>query len=187
MGCLPPTQFSNGVYHNEGNVVRWYPEDFPLEILVDQDIDPKRTAPLQEAVLWWNEEVGASVFTITREVSFFSREVSNPSQATIFVADADIPDFTPGRTTQGYARLFWNGHRMKNVYILIDYAVPNSQAKSVFAHELGHALGLAHDESNVSLMYRSSVNSQERIQDDDIAFVRWEMQRGNSNDSSIPR
>lgn len=179
VGCLPPTQFNNGVYRDKGRVVRWYPEDFPLEILVDAELQPTRVEALQEAVMWWNDVVGAEVFTITREISFYGREASHPPQGTLIVTEADLPELTPGLITQGYARLFWRGPKMRYVYVLIDWIVPTTQAKTVFAHELGHSLGLTHDESDRSLMFHASVNSQECILEDDIAFVRWEMQSGN--------
>lgn len=181
---LPPT--SADVYYTNDtvHVVRWHPQDFPLTLLVDADFGETNLEALQQAVFSWNSSLDSEVFVLAeRRVSWTSSEIYAPDSGTIIVLRGDIPDDSPMRIKQGQANLTWNertGH-LANVYVFLDIAVPDRDAMLVLKHELGHALGLRHDDWRGSVMYRDAVGSGGRIMPDDLNFVRWEMTNNQFN------
>jgi hypothetical protein len=178
VGCaaLPPT--SGGVFRHGECSVRWQPQDFPLEVVVDDRLSGERQQALQEAILFWNEEVGETVFTIERTVHWLDVPFLARPHGTVFVLEGDIPDMSPPEITQGWATLSYVDDfpcQINDALIVIDLAVSPGDASIVIRHELGHALGLSHDGWQRSIMYRHASDSGGRVMPDDRHFIQWEM------------
>lgn len=169
------TQYLHGVC---GAPIHWQDNDFPIQIYVAEDLPPERQGALQSAVLHWNEAAGLTVFTV---VGYST----TARQGRIIVQSYDLPDDLPSMEddewTVGLTRNVTSneltGHIEYSI-VSIDYKTPDWQAEIVFAHELGHALGLAHDMSTSSVMYRRASQSAGYIEPDDITFVRLQASIG---------
>lgn len=176
VGCAASTPpLYSGVF-NQGPecVAVWQSNEFPLEIVVDRRFSPEQQQALQEAVVTWNSAVGASVFEITREVNWYDTEVWARHDGTIYVILNDLP-----APWLGICALDWHDCASHNALIGFDVASPAWGATLIFEHELGHALGLAHDFSwRPSIMFPYVLDSGARIMADDINVVRWEMTHG---------
>lgn len=191
VGCMavPPT--TGGVFHNDVCAARWQSSDFPLHIAVDRRLSPERQDALQEAVLEWNEAAGATVFTIDRFIDWYDREYMHRAQGWIYILVGDLPDIIEHGVVnhlQGFCDLDWHTPDCtdRNALITLDVAVPNADAMLVFKHELGHALGLEHDNWQPSIMWPYARESGNRILPDDLNFVHWEMTHGNQANPTVP-
>lgn len=191
VGCaanMPPS--AGGVYYTDetSQVVRWYPQDFPLTLVVDEDFGETNLEALQQAVFAWNNRLDSEVFALSaHRVSWTSSEIYAPDPSTVIVLRGDIPDDHPTMIKQGQANLIWHEltGRMTHAYVFLDVAVPDRDAMVVLKHELGHVLGLRHDTWRGSIMFRDAVASGGRIMPDDLTFVRWEMTNDQTS-STLP-
>jgi len=185
VGCMgiPPT--TGGVLHYHGCPAYWQPSDFPLPLVVDRRLSPERQDALQQAVLEWNEATGAQVFTVVREIDWYDSELLHPRDGTVYVLQSDLVDNDFPNVTQGLAVLHNPNCYIENVLVFIDVAVPNEDARLVWKHELGHSLGLAHDHWQPSIMWRFATASGDRIMENDLNYIRWEMTRDYQADSPV--
>lgn len=187
LGCMamPPT--TGGVFHHGSCPVYWRPQDFPLHVVADRRLTTVRRAALEEAIVRWNVAAGAEVFSLDREIDWFDLELLDPEQGTVYVLVMDLPDNpTTGSITQGWASLSYDGCRIIHVLTFLDVAVPDQDAMLVFEHELGHSLGLAHDDNESSIMWYYANSSGGQIMADDLFYIRWELTHGNPRNPSLP-
>lgn len=171
VGCanLPPT--IGGVLHHQDCAIHWQPNDFPLEIVVDRRFSPAQQETLHNSVDTWNTEVGGIVFTISREIDWFSRELLSPLPSTVYVLLYDLPeDNVQGLTTLDDERCHIN-----RALVFLDVSVPTGDTRLVLTHELGHALSLAHDVEQQSVMWPYAATSGGQIMPEDVRFIIWEM------------
>lgn len=183
-GCVPTF---GGVLRNDLCHARWSASDFPISIVVDSRVSPERQIALEEAALRWNTEVGFTVFSVDRTIDVMDREWLHPRRGVIYVEQWDIADrgvnVIAGEAVLVYVPLTCIVH---HVFVSIDSAAPETYAAIIFAHELGHALGLSHDNWQPSLMYPFYDTSGNRIMAEDIAYIEWQ-HNGNTDDSSLSR
>lgn len=114
----------------------WHPDQVPLDILIDSNVDPDYAPLVRDAIHYWNEQVGCRVFNEIGELSnggtvtFSALTVISPSILYAYVSKA------------GSSAVVW-----------IQKPEDIQYHDRVIRHELGHVLGLAHDEDKTSLMY----------------------------------
>lgn len=170
-----------------GTEMYWAPEDFPLRVIVDEDVDPITYLSVLVATIEWNNAVGHELF----EVFTAPTEDINPRECrTIIVRRYDIQEvlntpevwdaFHRGRTHPGSSQ-FCLG------YIAMDDEPSDEWLIPIFVHELGHSLGLAHDGIESSIMYPTIRGSRvtKSIQEEDIRRVRA-MAEGNFSPRRAP-
>ena len=179
-GAVPTT---GGVLHHNSCPLTWEPQDFPLSVVVDTRLSGNQQAALIESVQAWNIAVGANVFTITREVEWFSTELLSPQTQTVYVLLSDLSN--AGYLVQGLASLEAQDCHIQYVRVFIDLDVPDSDASLVLIHELGHSLGLSHDRWQPSIMWQYANSSGGRIMPDDVNFIQWELTHGNQRNPSL--
>lgn len=181
VGCAAMPPVSGGVFHHDTCVAAWQSNDFPLEVVVDRRLPPEAQVGLQAAISIWNDAAGSPVFTITREIDWWDRELLDPHEGTIYVMYMDLPS-----PLLGLCSLEWPDCRNHYAIVTFDVAAPFWGATLIFEHELGHALGLTHDDWQPSIMWPYALESGGRILHEDLRYVQWEMTHGYSGNPSLP-
>jgi len=175
---LPSCHVTTSVH--DGNILRhlgqdvyWVAEDFPLLLLVDDQMPVEHLEATIDAGEVWNEAVGTRVFDI--RIVDFSRAISRThGVVSVSIKELGLTD----RDTEIYGlhrghHYPFTSHRQYS-WVWYDEDLPDSLLERVMVHELGHALALAHDHNDRgSVMYPTiSVSSGPRdIQLDDIYIV----------------
>lgn len=165
--------------------LHWYPEDFPLEVVADKRIPPTQQFALQEAITEWNEAVGFTAFTLSREIDWWNPELSARLRGTVYVQRYDISDLDFSNEVQGIAILDLVDTQIRSVAIFLDVDVSEENVTLVLKHELGHSLGLVHDFNPASVMYPQESPQGGYILSSHVIFARWEADTQFSEDTEV--
>ena len=177
---------SGGFRTNTGAQYHWSQSNFPIPVMINQDMDQVTREGVLHAIALWNSEVGVDVFVaeVDPPLTFpgFADNGRFPYRGYIIV-ETGYAGVTPdGVQRYAFAAVSllpsvpgFHGE-IHSSYILIDLSLPDILASHMITrvvfHELGHSLGLAHDEyDRSSIMALSSTNGTQYLQNQDLAFV----------------
>lgn len=165
-GCVAShVQHTNGVrFDDSGNVVRWRQQNFPLSISHDDSLDDADILALHAAVRSWNRAIGTPVFRTMDE-----------HWGAVHVRQHFLDNPSPNLILQGLAWREYTDANYTRCVITLNSETEDFETEIVLLHELGHALGLEHDSWRESIMYSNAVASGGRIMQDDIQFIRWQV------------
>ena len=151
----------------------WSALDFPIRVLIDSEMDPQFAVAAQEAVSTWNKSVDRDVFVVSVH-NMMDPAPSLCGWVALQHHDIHVGGRYPGWDAFHKGTPHRGSERACNGLVVLDDEVPLDWARPIFAHELGHALMLAHDGDRGSLMYpvlRGTVRSVS-IQPADIRRIQ---------------
>lgn len=157
---LPEETACGFVRNRDAQRVSWISNE-PMKLYVDSSVPDEMLPSIQSAADKWNDVSGRTLIQVITGQNIGSATAKQDGVSKIYVLDewdANRPD-EQARTT-----IFWSGSMMTEADIRInnqdfDYFLGNYTTNSLHVHleslvlhELGHALGLAHNESADSVM-----------------------------------
>jgi hypothetical protein len=150
---------------------KWKKGWVPITLLIDsgdfhQDEVPKLIDAVKSAARFWNEQTGIKLFASPAEVG---------TGATIPVMRHDPLTMDPHENAVAYASLAvnLNGTLTRAAVYMVNWEnLPSIELARAMKHELGHCLGLAHDENDLSVMYGQNSRSIYCVSPADKAFLR---------------
>jgi len=157
----------------------WAEESFPIVVVVYENDPEDFQAAVLDAIDVWNQTVGVQVFTPVR-MNYLNQVPTGCGWiATIAVDELEFAGYWTGKFVGQTSQL------CKGQISILKNVKPSNVFK-VYVHELGHALGLAHDPGDKrSIMYPTVyTNAPQFIMPDDTLAV-WTMTRGLF--SSLPK
>lgn len=175
-GASTPMPLDGGLLKHHGRNIYWTASDFPIYILIDDQLDDTLVSSIDLAVYEWNYQVGFSLF-VTDIYDF--REPAPRTSGFIAVSQKDLGKSprNPEANVLGLASpyLHESSSHIKAVQVWYDDSITADNALLIMLHELGHALGLAHDNDCSSIMHPHVVNCSSPeivIKEEDITRIR---------------
>lgn len=132
----------------------WAPGEVPLDVVIDVEMERWRPQ-VEQACRWWNLQLGYEVFNTVDEL--------RAGAGLVIVAPLVEPDPPPPeRPKMGRAR---KTGASASARMIVD-ADPEKAARTL-AHELGHVLGLDHNEDERSVMFQTILGGPWRLLPDE--------------------
>ena len=171
-GCgkkLPPEDSCHFVQNSQLQRVSWK-GNFPVEIYV-QDSFPQEYYPdLLSAMAQWDYTLGRTTFKFAGTVSGDNSGGAQDGRSVVYVMNAWETDKP---REQGRTTIYWTGDEITEADIRInshDFSFFSGQPavsgkvhlESLFVHELGHVLGLQHNDGEPSVMATTLATAQFR-------------------------
>lgn len=175
LSCGPtarPLVLDGGAIQHNHQDSYWEEEDFPLLVLIDDQMDDTHQEAVFRAVLEWHDVLGFDVFD-PAVVDF-----SEPAERTHGILAVSIREL--GSNSRGELLGLHEGmyhpdspHKLA-ANLWFDTDAEDHDLERIMIHELGHALCLAHDEDDPrSIMYWSATaRTYQWIMPDDALWVR---------------
>lgn len=157
---LPEEPSCNFVRNSQAQRVSWNSNE-PMKLYVDSSVDDSLVPYIRSAADKWNRSAGRELIQVVAGVEIGNASASRDGFSKIYIQsdwDSSRPD-EQARTT-----VHWVGSIMQEADIRLNakdfsfFVGPRPASydqvhfESLVLHELGHALGLAHNESSDSVM-----------------------------------
>lgn len=155
---------SCGLYKADGKqFIRW--EDFPVKIYADQKMPEKAKQILWKAILEINENTNKNLIVFMGNSSFDEKD--SKKNNVVYWKNTWEEDKS---TEQARTSVIWAGKYIKSASISVnnlnfDYPAVDGEImvgpdlKTLFIHELGHFLGLQHDDEYYNIMNTTLANN----------------------------
>lgn len=166
------------------NHFRWDYSAFPLQLGVDtSSFSSDERETIKEVVYYWNDLIGTTVFEVT-EVDIndhmITGEVVRSPFGHIIIYETELGMAENGASSLGLANVHpsYELGTVSGIHdgvVRIDSTNVNAHLFLVVAHELGHILGLSHDNDITSLMWPYVTESAGVVMPEDIDFIRSQL------------
>lgn len=182
---LPPQESCNFVQNPESQRVSWK-QHLPLRLYVHRSVPPEAYAAIERAVAEYNSDLGGGreIFKIEARGVSGDLDPKKDGYSTIYWFDAWDPNKP---TEQARTTIYWSGTEIFEADVRINasnfhynYGTETNfsdvDLDSLLVHELGHALGLAHNVTHGSVMNITLDNGQVRrkLGEVDMASLKCE-------------
>ena len=153
----------------------FWSQEFPIPLFIATSVPESLRSGIVAAVNTWNKSLNFEVFSISPEIIDSGESKKDGINAIYFAQNWP----THGEAEQASTMLYWSHDKIYEADILInadnfwfstDPDDGEVDLESLIGHELGHVLGLAHVESEESIMVESLKFGEKRrfVSDMDI-------------------
>lgn len=175
--AAPPR--NGGALRVGGGFNHWDASAFPIPVRISVEETLEIRAGLLLAIQRWNHDAEVPIFSY-EEVEPGSRDLSYPvhTLGTVVVVRAAVRRSPIDPTIAINERVYRGYGTIIASRIRLDHTTGPQSITEIFTHELGHALGLAHDVGDPgSIMYPIISTQRESfyIQDEDLRLIRIQM------------
>ena len=144
-----------GIAPSEGNLlpegVHW--KTHPVQLIVTRTAEAKYAKEITEAIWAWNDAVGCEVLEWPKECT----------QNCVYVQT--------NFSHENFTELVWSPELLiTRAYVSLD--ANGSLMRRVVTHELGHVLGLNHNEDPMTVMFFMALSSAWELSDGDVETLK---------------
>lgn len=173
IAALPPPRNGGMLVSQSGAAYHWSPDSFPIPVFIDSSLSLKAYQEVVDSCNVWNAAVRGQVFNCG---------VPDEDAALVHVSMGQLGINASGNPVSGRAVFVLHTDDEGNDHgqilfasVYLDLEAEVSKYRQILSHELGHVLGLDHDNDKESLMYPSVIDTSWTIQPEDIRAVRAQM------------
>lgn len=157
-----------------GRPITWSSASLPIPVVVSSSFDQFETMTILQGIEYWNRLVGQQIFYPalgpSNEPEFGSGEIVITRHDLPVSCKRQILGLTTWRmdhsSIEGQTNI-----TTAHVELYSEHVHDKSYLRTV-VHELGHTLGLRHDEDTYSVMYPSILDGEWYVEQEDLEIIR---------------